>query len=46
MLLSSHALTEVEGHVDRIAILSKGRLVADAIAALGSTDFVLGDVDR
>jgi Cu-processing system ATP-binding protein len=29
VLLSSHALTEVEGHVDRIAILSKGRLVAD-----------------
>ena len=29
VLLSSHALSEVEGHVDRIAILSKGRLVAD-----------------
>ncbi|HWU65139.1 MAG TPA: ABC transporter ATP-binding protein [Ensifer sp.] len=29
VLLSSHALTEVEGHVDRIAILSKGRMVAD-----------------
>ena len=29
VLLSSHALTEVEGHIDRIAILSKGRLVAD-----------------
>lgn len=29
VLLSSHALTEVEGRTDRIAILSKGRLVAD-----------------
>lgn len=29
VLLSSHALSEVEGHVDRIAILSRGRLVAD-----------------
>jgi len=29
VLLSSHALTEVEGKTDRIAILSRGRLVAD-----------------
>ena len=29
VLLSSHALTEVEGRTDRIVILSKGRLVAD-----------------
>ena len=30
VLLSSHALTELETRTDRIAILSKGRLVADA----------------
>ena len=30
ILLSSHALTELETRMDRIAILSKGRLVADA----------------
>jgi Cu-processing system ATP-binding protein len=29
VLLSSHALTEVEGRTDRVAILSKGKLVAD-----------------
>lgn len=29
VLLSSHALTEVEGKTDRIAILSRGKLVAD-----------------
>ncbi len=29
ILLSSHALTEVEARTDRIAILSRGRLVAD-----------------
>ncbi len=35
ILLSSHALTEVEARTDRIAILSKGRLVAnDSLAAL------------
>ncbi|MFN3547066.1 MAG: ABC transporter ATP-binding protein [Mesorhizobium sp.] len=35
ILLSSHALTEVEARTDRIAILSKGRLVAnDTMAAL------------
>jgi Cu-processing system ATP-binding protein len=35
ILLSSHALTEVEARTDRIAILSKGRLVAnDTLAAL------------
>jgi Cu-processing system ATP-binding protein len=30
VLLSSHALTELETRTDRIAILSQGRLVADA----------------
>jgi Cu-processing system ATP-binding protein len=35
ILLSSHALTEVEARTDRIAILSKGRLVAnDTLAEL------------
>jgi len=35
ILLSSHALTEVEARTDRIAILSRGRLVAnDTLAAL------------
>jgi len=35
ILLSSHALTEVEARTDRIAILSKGRLVANgALPAL------------
>jgi Cu-processing system ATP-binding protein len=30
VLLSSHSLTEVEAKTDRVAILTKGRLVADA----------------
>jgi Cu-processing system ATP-binding protein len=30
VLLSSHVLTEVEARTDRVAILSKGRIVADA----------------
>lgn len=35
VLLSSHALTELEARTDRIVILSKGRLVADdSLAAL------------
>ncbi|MCC5989840.1 MAG: ABC transporter ATP-binding protein [Pararhodobacter sp.] len=35
VLLSSHALTEVEARTDRIVILSKGRMVAnDTLAAL------------
>ena len=33
VLLSSHALSELEGRTDRIAILSKGRLVANASLA-------------
>ncbi|PHP67819.1 ABC transporter ATP-binding protein [Zhengella mangrovi] len=33
VLLSSHALTEVEARTDRVAILSKGRLVADGTLA-------------
>ena len=37
VLLSSHALTEVEARTDRVAILSKGRLVADGtLAALAA----------
>jgi NADH-quinone oxidoreductase subunit D len=34
------------GNLQALPKLVEGRLVADAIAALGSTDFVLGDVDR
>ncbi len=34
------------GNLQSLPKLVEGRLVADAIAALGSTDFVLGDVDR
>jgi len=34
------------GNLQGLPAMVEGRLVADAIAALGSTDFVLGDVDR
>jgi len=34
------------GNLQSLPCLVEGRLVADAIAALGSTDFVLGDIDR
>ena len=34
------------GNLQALPKLVEGRLVADAIAALGSTDFVLGDIDR
>ena len=34
------------GNLQGLPKMVEGRLVADAIAALGSTDFVLGDVDR
>ena len=34
------------GNLQSLPKLVEGRLVADAIAALGSTDFVLGDIDR
>lgn len=33
VLLSSHGLDEVQGRTDRVAILSRGRLVADGTAA-------------
>jgi len=34
------------GNLQGLPKMVEDRLVADAIAALGSTDFVLGDVDR
>jgi NADH-quinone oxidoreductase subunit D len=34
------------GNLQGLPKMVEGRLIADAIAALGSTDFVLGDVDR
>ncbi len=34
------------GNLQSLPKLIEGRLVSDAIAALGSTDFVLGDIDR
>src|SRR6202047_4932230 len=34
------------GNLQALAPLLEGRLLADSIAALGSMDFVLGDVDR
>jgi NADH-quinone oxidoreductase subunit D len=34
------------GNLQALPRLIEGRLVSDAIAALGSTDFVLGDIDR
>ncbi len=34
------------GNLQGLPKMVEGRLVADAIATLGSTDFVLGDVDR
>jgi NADH-quinone oxidoreductase subunit D len=34
------------GNLQGLPAMVEGRLLADAVAALGSTDFVLGDVDR
>ncbi len=34
------------GNVQSLGTLLKGRLISDSIAAMGSMDFVLGDVDR
>jgi NADH-quinone oxidoreductase subunit D len=34
------------GNLQGLSKMVEGRLVSDAIAALGSTDFVLGDIDR
>jgi NADH-quinone oxidoreductase subunit D len=34
------------GNLQALPKMVEGRLVADAIAVLGSTDFILGDVDR
>jgi len=34
------------GNLQALREMFEGRLIADTIAALGSMDFVLGDVDR
>jgi NADH-quinone oxidoreductase subunit D len=34
------------GNLQALPEMFEGRLIADTIAALGSMDFVLGDVDR
>src|SRR5438477_3681356 len=34
------------GNLQVLPVMLEGRLLADSIAALGSMDFVLGDVDR
>jgi NADH:ubiquinone oxidoreductase subunit D len=34
------------GNLQALPALFEGHLVADSVAALGSMDFVLGDVDR
>jgi NADH-quinone oxidoreductase subunit D len=34
------------GNLQALPAMIEGRLLADTIAAMGSLDFVLGDVDR
>jgi NADH-quinone oxidoreductase subunit D len=34
------------GNLQGMPAMVEGRLVSDAIAVMGSTDFVLGDIDR
>src|SRR5216683_3239156 len=41
-----HMRTPSFGNLQALPALLEGRLLADSIAALGSMDFVLGDVDR
>jgi NADH-quinone oxidoreductase subunit D len=41
-----HMRTPSFENVGVMPVLAKGQLVADLIAIIGSTDFVLGDIDR
>ena len=41
-----HMRTPSFGNLQSLASMVEGRLIADTIAAMGSIDFVLGDVDR
>lgn len=41
-----HMRTPSFGNLQSLAAMVEGRLIADTIAAMGSLDFVLGDVDR
>ncbi len=41
-----HMRTPSFGNLQALAPMIEGRLIADTIAAMGSMDFVLGDVDR
>ena len=41
-----HMRTPSFGNLQALSVMIEGKLIADTIAAMGSMDFVLGDVDR
>jgi NADH-quinone oxidoreductase subunit D len=41
-----HMRTPSFGNLQALPAMVEGKLIADTIAAMGSMDFVLGDVDR
>lgn len=41
-----HMRTPSFGNLQSLAVMVEGGMISDAIAAMGSMDFVLGDVDR
>jgi NADH-quinone oxidoreductase subunit D len=41
-----HMRTPSFGNLQAVPKMVEGALIADVIASIGSTDFVLGDVDR